>query len=157
MAEVIRTEEREGRTILIYASGLEKDSSTGYIVRPADGVQITKENSSAFHRRRREIRAAVALEAANNAVNRQELVQEFGDMAFVAAITESAMLKAQNPKDLKSIEASRFVMEVTGLNSSGDFGADPSTDHSKSRVLLLLAALAERDAPADVIEGDISE
>lgn len=121
MATVIerKTDEETGRELLVYESGLIKDAETGYIVKPPPHVMITKENTNEYHRARKEQARAVALAAANEKVNDPALVEKYGDLAYIAKITGSAMDKATTKSDPKAIEAARFIGSMTG-----DFGED---------------------------------
>jgi len=76
---------------------------------------ITTENTLAFHRARQEQKRAVVAQAANDAVENGELTTKHGDLAFVAAITQTAMLKATTPDDPKAIDAARFLLQEAGL------------------------------------------
>jgi hypothetical protein len=114
MAQVIDTVERDGRVIRVYDNGMERDASTGRIVKPASGTLITAENATEYHRMRRNQKQAVIAAAANAAVERADF-KAHGGMAFVAAIADTAMLKATTPDDPKAIDAARFLLQESGL------------------------------------------
>lgn len=156
MANVVANEIREGRVVLIYENGLEKWADTGHIIKPPVDTQITSATASEYHRARKEQRRAVARAAANGAVSKKQFIELYGEDAFIAATVDSAMVKAQNAKDPKQIEASRYVMEQTGVSiESGNRSGDDPGD-KKSRILLLIAELSRRDDLEKVIEGKAS-
>jgi hypothetical protein len=161
MANVIRTDDRDGRPVLVYDNGMEKYGDTGHLIRPPTGALITAENSLAYHRARKDKKRAVVLQAANESLAvRRDKVEQYGELAFLAAITESAMLKATNSKDPKQIEAARFVLSETGMAETiGDEDPGAGDGDNRPRVLVLLAALERRrrdnDSPG-VIEGVVN-
>lgn len=54
-SKLLRIEDRAGRRVAVYESGLERDADTGLIVKPAPGTLIqTGEKSTLLHRARRE-------------------------------------------------------------------------------------------------------
>lgn len=147
MAVVVRTENREGTQVLVYDTGLERDAATGRIIRSADHTLITNETAADFHRARKEHKRALVREAANSAVKNKQLVQQYGEDAFIAAVTASAMDKAQDSKDPKSIEASRFLFSESGVGELAEDidGAGAGSPGNTPRVLLLIAALVGRE------------
>jgi hypothetical protein len=161
MANVIRTDDRDGRPVLVYDNGMEKYGDTGHLIRPPTGALITAENSLAYHRARKDKKRAVVLQAANeSAAVKREHVERFGELAFLGALTESAMLKATNSKDPKQIEAARFVLSESGLAETiGDEDPGAGPGDNRPRVLVLLAEMERRRRPDDspgVIEGVVN-
>lgn len=53
-SKLLRVEDRAGRQIAVYESGLERDMESGRIVKPAPGTLIRAETSTEYHRARRE-------------------------------------------------------------------------------------------------------
>jgi hypothetical protein len=78
------------------------------------GPSLTTADASALAAKRIDKRRAIARQAANEAVERDDFKAAHGDFAFIAALTQTAMLKATTPEDPKAIEAARFVLQVTG-------------------------------------------
>ena len=71
----------------------------------------TIEMQSARIARKREVMRA----AANAAVERDDYRLGYGDEAYIAAITDTAMLKATTADDPKAIEAAKFILDNTGV------------------------------------------
>lgn len=61
-ATVVRIEERDGKSIVVYDNGMERDKASGRIVKAPTNAPITKENAIAYQRKRQE-KAAAALRA----------------------------------------------------------------------------------------------
>jgi hypothetical protein len=161
MANVIRTDDRDGRPVLVYDNGMEKYGDTGHLIRPPTASLITSDTASDFHRARKDKKRAVVLQAANeSAAVKREHVERFGELAFLGALTESAMLKATNSKDPKQIEAARFVLSESGLAETiGDEDPGAGPGDNRPRVLVLLAEMERRRRPDDspgVIEGVVN-
>ena len=120
MATRIDTVNRDGRRIHIYDNGLERDATTGHIVTPSKEFQIKPENANTYQRRRAELRAATVAAAANAAVERDDYRRDYGDLAFVAAITEAQYIKATTPDDPKSTAAANFIFEQANISARQD-------------------------------------
>ena len=120
MATRIDTIIRDGRRLHIYDNGLERDADTGRIVKAAPEFQIKPENANDFLRRRAEKRAATVAAAANAAVERGDYRRDYGDLAFVAAITEAQYIKATTPDDPKSTAAANFIFEQANISARQD-------------------------------------
>jgi len=120
MATRIDTVNRDGRRIHIYDNGLERDADTGRIVKAAPEFQIKPENANDYLRRRAEKRAATVAAAANAAVERDSYRRDYGDLAFVAAITEAQYIKATTPDDPKSTAAANFIFEQANISARQD-------------------------------------
>lgn len=104
------------------------------------GAALSSADASALAARKAELRRAVVREAANEAVQRGDYKARFGDLAFVAAITETQMLKATTPDDPKSTEAARWVMRESG---EGEEVAKADSTVQMSEVRGLLRDIAE--------------
>lgn len=74
----------------------------------------SSEMGKEYARRRAEKRKEIVLEAANEAVERQDYKTRFGNYAYIAAMVETAMMKATTPDDPKMVEAAKFVMKQAG-------------------------------------------
>lgn len=68
-AKVKEIVERDGRQIVVYDSGLERDKETGKIVKPAAHALITPEKANLYHRRRQEKAAALLRQRIRDAHN----------------------------------------------------------------------------------------
>jgi hypothetical protein len=91
------------------------------VANPNGGTSaITKETSSDMLAKRHARKRATIQAAANEAVERDDWRVTHGDMAFVAAIASTAMMKATTPDDPKAIEAARFLLRESGLSQEGD-------------------------------------
>lgn len=77
---------------------------------------ITPETSRTMLARRAELRREVMRQAANEAVERGDLVVDYGDLAYAAEIMQAAQRKATNIDDPKMIDAARFVYKETGIS-----------------------------------------
>ncbi len=53
-SKLLRYEDREGRRVAVYESGLVRDAESGRIIQPAPGTLIRADNSTVYHRKRRE-------------------------------------------------------------------------------------------------------
>lgn len=157
MAVVIGEEVRDGRVVLVYDNGMEKDRDTGKLLRPPTAALITEDSSIAYHRKRQEKKRAVMAQRLQE-LQKEEFIAIYGELAWVAAVTGSIYSKATNPKDPKQVEAARFLFSETGItDNAADPGAgDGNNPGSAPRVVLILAELArKRDAgagPDDVID-----
>ena len=139
-------EERDGRTVRVYESGTVLDHATGRIAQPPQQHMITVDNTAQMHRARQERKQRVMLAAANEAVERADWRTTHGDMAFVAALADTAMRKATTADDPKAIDAARFLLQESGLSEAKQ--AQPQQDTSAGVVRDMLASLAQlaRDA-----------
>jgi hypothetical protein len=156
MAEVIKEENRDGVIVRVYDNGMEKGLD-GRIIRGPTNALITSETASEYHRLRKEKKRAIVAAAANLAVSEvdTQLLDQFGDSAYVAAIAQSQTRKALNPKDPKSTEAARFVFSESGIGelSQEDGGPAGAAAGASPRILLLIAELTRRAESLDVIDG----
>ena len=93
-----------------------RDERGRWIKAPVSPAPITAENTHEYARRRRELKQATIQAAANEAVERGDWRAVHGDMAFVAAIAQTAYIKATTADDPKAIDAARFLLQETGLS-----------------------------------------
>jgi hypothetical protein len=100
-----------------------KDGKAGRIVRGKDGkflpgtsthAPVTHDNAQQFQQARIAAKREVMAAAANAAIDGGKW-SAAGNLAYAAAIADTAMLKATTPDDPKAIEAARFLLENTGL------------------------------------------
>ena len=106
-----------GANIKVLKNGARYDLDKKKIV---SGAVITSEYSTQLQQARHDRKRAVVQAAANEAVERDDWRLIHGDMAFVAAIANTAMLKATTPDDPKAIEAARFLLRESGLSQDAD-------------------------------------
>ena len=118
--------EENGRQVAIYANGMKRDVASGKLLHPPSHALITVENANAFHLARQQQKRAVIQAAANAAVQDGRLTTAHGDLAFVAAIAETAFIKATTPDDPKAIDAARFLLQETRLAEAQSVSADQS-------------------------------
>ena len=133
----------------VLANGAVYDLEQKRIVR---GAALDSATASALASRKAEKRREIARAAANAAVERADYHASYGDLAFVAAIIQTAMMKAQTPDDPKAIEAARFVMLETG--ESEKLQSDAAVPVSEMRGLLrdiaeVARSIAAAQQPAD--------
>ena len=76
---------------------------------------ITKQNAAQMAEIRRQRKQEAIAKAANDAVLRDDWRVGYGEYAYVAAIADTAMVKATTPDDPKAIDAARFLLQETGL------------------------------------------
>jgi uncharacterized protein YaaQ len=130
--------------VRVLANGTWQDKTTGHFlrggntttaIRTADDARAV---SNARHARKRQVIA----QAANEAVERGDYRQRYGDLAFVAALAETAFIKATTADDPKAIEAARFLLRETGLAEAD--ATDTTTGGAAGGVLAQLGAEAVR-------------
>ncbi len=122
-AQVVEVVEGDGKTIWVYDSGMERDATTGQIVKPAPHTIIrTTEKASELHRRRQELARAELIAGATEAVAqlRPDLIPVAGSMAYIRAIGFATQSKAMMPKDPKQTDAARLLLTV-----GAQIGAQP--------------------------------
>lgn len=130
------------------------------VANPGGGLAAFNSDTArqAQARRQEQKRLAVAA-AANAAVERGEYRALYGDMAYVAAITEAQYIKATTPDDAKSTDAARFIFQESGVAESLSAGSDGAAVGGASAVpgvvVLLLAELAKRADAAEVIDAAV--
>jgi len=89
----------------------------GHMIQPLESPNpITSENARARALARVEKKRAVIAEAANKQVESMGFDNSRGDLSFIAAIAQAAIIKALNPSDTKQIDAARFLIQETGLS-----------------------------------------
>lgn len=135
------------------ANGAIYDLDKGRIIaNPGGGTAaITKENSSAYHARRQELKqqrilagAAKALEAGMPGA---WTTPDEGDV--VEAIAEAVMQNALNPDSKKQIDAAKFILNEAGLSSSRERGnaevSTPGAITADPETLMRLLSLMESE------------
>jgi hypothetical protein len=143
MATVIETVERDGKTIHVYDTGLERDAATGYIIKPAPHTIITDtEKSTALHRERLEQKRQRLAAGAARTLERTGEWEMPSDLDVVEAIGEAVMLKALDPKNAKQVDAARFIMDEAGFSERQARNMDESPVNAVRELLSGLAALA---------------
>lgn len=133
------------------------------VANPGGGTAaITKRTASEMADIRRKRKQATIAAAANAAVERDDW-RAHGDMAFVAAIADTAYIKATTPDDPKAIDAARFLLQETGLIEPKQAEQAGTADAMGLAVTLLreLAAFASTVESAviaskpDAVDGEI--
>jgi hypothetical protein len=113
-----------------------------------------REMVAARETRRRE----AARQAANQAVDRADFHAAYGDLAYLAAIIETAMQKATTADDPKAIEAARFIMQQTGDQADGQPGSQAADERGILSDLAAIArAILAESQTADVIDGHAAD
>lgn len=124
--------ERDGETLQVAKNGtLLRKKENGKMSFVKGGTVTTAiqpgEMAREYAKKRAEKRRQIVMEAANEAVERGDWKQAYGEYAFVAAIANTAMMKATTPDDPKAIEAGRFVLGQAGLLESGEEEGEKNT------------------------------
>jgi hypothetical protein len=115
MAAVVETVERDGKSVLIYDNGMEKDATTGKLMRPPTAALIrTTEQANDYLRRRQELKRERILAGAAKTLERGDW-EKATDLDVVEAISEAVMMKALNPDNAKQVDAARFILTESGL------------------------------------------
>ena len=156
MATVLETVDRDGKKILVYDNGMERDAVTGYMVKAPPHTLITADNSADFHRARAEEKQRrVMLGAAKHLQKTKHLDALPTDMDVVEAVSESVAKRAMDSdyKNQKQIEAARWIMSESGLATDPEQA--PANKTGVTRLFLLVAQLHERKT--DVIDGQVTE
>lgn len=159
-------ERKTGTKVL--ANGAVYDYSVGHIVaNPGGGTAaITAETSSAYHARRQELKRQALAAAANAAAEQLSSVRGpyfSGDLAFVSAIGETMMQKAADPKDVKAVDAARFLLQETGLAEAKQAQEQPQVQRieygidAETRALMLEVLEARRNGMVGVVEGEVAQ
>jgi hypothetical protein len=102
----------------VLKNGAIYDMDTKRIVaNPGGGASaITKQNASEMQAQRQAKKRETIAAAANQAVERSDYRTTYGDLAYVAALAETAYIKATTADDPKAIDAARFLLQETGLS-----------------------------------------
>lgn len=131
-------EETENTRYRTLKNGAVYDNETHHIVK---GAVLTSDGARALVQKREESRRAVVRGVANNNPRAAALAASHGDLAYIAAITESAMIKATNPADPKMIEAANWITRAAGDGIESGSGGDSSVEEVRG-ILSDLAELA---------------
>ncbi len=142
MSVIVETVERDGRQIHVYDSGMERDASTGYIVKPAPHTIITTaEKSSELHRALQEQKRARILTGAARHLKGNSATMP-SNLDVVEAIGEKVMEKALDPKNAKQVDAARFILQESGLSESQQQAQQPGDASAAAVVGAMLIELA---------------
>ena len=143
----------EDSNLKVLANGAVYDMTAKKIVK---GAALTSADAASLAAKKIDKRRAIAKQAANQAVERADYHTAFGDLAFLAALVETAMIKATTPDDPKAIEAGRFVLQATGEAETPGQSADVPVAEMRG-LLRDLADLARAIGPgadqADYVDG----
>lgn len=153
--------------IRVYKNGALFDKDKGRIVGmdkdlAEKNTLITKDNTAEFLSKRLTLKRNIIAEAANNAVERGDMRNKYGDEAWLAAIAENAMIKATTPDDPKSIDAARFLLQETGLSDKQAQSEPPAQvvhtlDPAVMALLQQIANAQHTDTYTIPIEGITTE
>lgn len=117
------------------------------------GAVLSSDGARALVQKREESRRAVVRDVANNNPRAAALAASHGDLAYIAAITESAMAKATNPADPKMIEAANWITRAAGDAIEAGSGGDSSVEEVRG-LLGDLAELARAVLAARAVEDN---
>lgn len=121
------------------------------------GASLSSAQAAALANARNERRRAIIKEAANEAVQNGNFKARYGEFAYLAAIAETALIKATTADDPKAIEAARFLLRETGESDEQTAGSSESAADVRG-IIHELAGLARAVAgcvPAvQVIDAD---
>ena len=159
MATVIETVERDGKTIHVYDTGLERDAVTGYIIKPAPHTIISDpERATELHRANLEKKRERARMGANAAIGKARPGdwENPQDLDFVEAIVEAQTVQALLVGDTSSTKAAEFVMRATGLDERQTH-EQPSQDIGLRSVIGDLARIIEgvNQLREDAVDGTL--
>jgi hypothetical protein len=117
----------------VLSNGAVYDLETKRIVK---GAVISSDRAVELVGIREQKRRDLARQMANGAVERGDFHAKYGDDAYMAAIIDTAMIKATTPEDPKAIESGRFVLTLTGEMDSAGAGGSASVPLSEVRGLV---------------------
>jgi len=100
---------REGRDLLVYDSGLEKDAKTGHITRPVDNVRFTQENASAMAKKRWDDYRPAIEDGAARGARRNNSVEAVG-----LIYERQTKLAIDDKRGRDSTTAAKFVVDGLG-------------------------------------------
>lgn len=168
---LLRIENREGRRVKVYESGLELDAETGRIIKPAPGTLVrTAERSTELHRRRREkykrrLRAGL-VEAAGAGLfpagtlprDSAEVFAEAGVMLFEQIVMNSEAYPRDRLEAYKELGKQADVMTEPAPGDAGGLaGAGLAVVASAGTAALLARVLAdviaEQQRRVKVVDG----
>lgn len=163
MAEPINfyTDENTGHEIAVYASGLERDTVTNRIVKPAPGTIITPEKSAEFHQRKRELGIIAQLRGLNDEVSPEATLDDIvnGAAAKVEAITRHAVKTFMESKTSRSQEGMYPKLMQALLGEQERAGTpvvivnQPSYTSEQARAILKVTGDIRRVQNGEVVEG----
>ncbi len=123
----------------VLSNGAVYDHAVKKIVK---GAALTSVDASAIRQKRTDKRRAAVVSAANENAKAGKYRETFGDLAFFAAMAESAMTKATNPSDPKAIEAANWLAKYTGESEDGDSAGGDSAIGELRGLISEIAELA---------------
>ena len=152
-------------TVVMRKNGVLQDTKTGRFVKggkPTTAIASPSQGRELAQLRVDRKRLAVQ-QAANEAVESGDLRTRYGDMAFVAEITKTAMMKATTPDDPKAIDAARFILQEAGVSDKQ--ASQEQASQTIGAVADLVQALASfafdnsnyRKHDNDVIDADTAQ
>jgi hypothetical protein len=152
-----------GQPAWVYSDGSVRGERGKMLKALAGRVPFTHERARALAplalAGRMERKRAVMLAAANEAVENPAWRKEHGTEAWLAAVSQTAYLKATTPDDPKAIDAARFLLQETGLAEAKQALAPSEAAGSALLGLLELAAplIAARvqQQRADVVDAEV--
>ena len=106
---------RDGTECMVLRNGALRNKAGFIKGSKADSMITTSEQGKMMQKISIERKRAVVVAAANEAVENENYKIQHGDMAYVAAIANAAMMKATTVDDPKAIEAARFVLKQSGI------------------------------------------
>lgn len=121
--------------------------------RIVSGAALSSDGARALVQKREESRRAAVRSVANQNPKAAALAASHGDLAYIAAITESAMVKATNPADPKMIEAANWITRAAGDDISSGSGGDSSVEEVRG-ILKDLSELARAVLEARAVEDN---
>ncbi len=167
MATIIETVERENKTIHVYDNGMEKDASTGRMVRPPTSALITTtEKANEFQRRRQELKQQRLMAGAAKVLERTGSWETPNDLDVVEAIGEAVMENAIDPLSKKQIDAAKFLFTEGGFSSALERGKaselPPNAISATPEALLALVQQIEQAQAAAVarsraVDGTVAD
>lgn len=102
--------------------------------RIVSGAALTSDSARALVEKRVARRRETVRSAANENPKAAEYRERFGDFAWLAAVTNSLMVKATNPADPKATEAARWLQEATGEIEKGESAGDSTVNELRGLV-----------------------
>lgn len=133
------------------------------VKRIVKGASLSSVDAANLRAKRTEKRRQIVREAANQMVQDGQLKATYGDDAFIAAIVQTAMMKATEPEDPKSIEAAKFILQEAGETDKQAQTDDlaPGELHVYVRGMVetweRLLNSGQISQPTDTIEADVAD
>jgi hypothetical protein len=176
-AELDRIEDREGRRVAVYKSGLERDADTGRIIKPAPAVLFRAENAKVIQGKRQEkqaarLRARIAASAraglppdlGARVKDSADAFAEAGAMLFEQVVLESEAYPRDRLQAWETLGRYAGVLpdqtskpdpdaaRLAGLNAAGA-AMNAQAAATVARVLADVIRMQEQNNPVNVIDG----